>query len=301
MDSNITKEDKIAFILRGHVRDSLDDDKLYIFLKQLVNEYPNIEIYVYTFEVKSTGKIYKENKEINNKKICEEDIKKYLRDIMDFTRNITIDKNSYANIQNDRKIGNISRNKFLHMWASIFNAINFVKEKCKKEEIEYSYIINMRMDYFQLVSKFPKTCKSFTSQMRKLFYIDIISEYIKNIDKNKNICLINMNINLDLKNKRIKNDFFIKKKEDREKNYLPNIIHDKNDILYGVDNIFAGKIDYLYKLTYIFVNEMDIIFDFLEKIMDGLDKFAKANGGCGGPHEAVFPLFIKNNNNLFDN
>lgn len=294
--NKILKEDKIAIMLRGHVRSSFDDDKLYNFLKNVASGY-NIDIYVYTFSVKSAGKIYKsEDKEADNQKITEKDVENYLRDLMKFTKTIIVDQNSSAKLINDRNIGNISRNKFLHMWNSIYNIIKYVKDT----KIDYVYAINMRLDYYQLVSKFPKTFS--VNQMRRLFYIDVLNDYIKNLDKTQQICLVNIVNNQDDKNKN-KNkfnsksiNFFREKKDKREKtlNILSNINYDQNDILYGIDNLFAGNIEYLYKLSYTFVHHMDEIFDFLFEIIEDLSTYSKFHGGCGGPHEAILPLFIKN-------
>jgi hypothetical protein len=289
--NKISKEDKIAIMLRGHVRSSFDDNKLYDFLKNVSSQY-NIDIYVYTFSVKSAGKIYKsEDKEADNQKITEKDVENYLRDLMKITKTIIVDQNSSAKTINDRNIGNISRNKFLHMWNSIYNIIKYVKNT----KIDYIYAINMRLDYFQLASKFPKTFS--ITQMRRLFYIDVLNDFIKNLDKTQKICLTNI-VNNQENNKKIpsnnKSINFFREKREKKINILVNINYDKNDILYGIDNLFAGNIEYLYKLSYIFVYHMDAIFDFLSEIIEDLSKYAKFHGGCGGPHEAILPLFIKN-------
>lgn len=282
----LNKNDKIAMMLRGHVRSSFDDNKLYNLLKKLTTEY-NVDIYIYTFDVKSAGKIYvKEDKEINNQKITEKDVQNYLKDLIQFTKAIIIDNNSSATLINDRNIGNISKNKFLHMWNSIYNVINYVKDT----NIDYTYAINMRLDYYQLSSKFPKTFS--LNHMRRLFYIDVFDDFIKNLDKTQNFSLASI---VDNEKKNI-NPFFKNMRERREKklNVLSNIKYDKNDILYGIDNLFAGKIEYLFKLSHTFINHMDEIFDFLSEIINDLSTYAKFYGGCGGPHEAILPLFIKN-------
>jgi hypothetical protein len=290
------QQEKIALLLRGHVRESLDNKTLYNFLCELVSKY-NVDIYVYTFNIKSSGKIYKINEDIDKKKISEEDIKNYFGDLMKYTKKIIIDEESMADLTNDRNIGNISKNKFLHMWKSIFNIIKYVKEEEEKEEEKeinnkYKYIINMRIDYFELTNKFLQV-SNFTN-MKRLFYIDLIKEYLPNININDDISLLNIINNSKNKTNFYKNnmrEILINKK--REK-ILQNIRYDENDILYGIDNVFAGKLDYLYKLAYVFVNNIDDVFDFLEEIYNGLSEYSKLCGGCGGPHEAILPLFIKN-------
>jgi hypothetical protein len=289
--NKISKYDKIAIMLRGHVRSSFDDNKLYNFLNLLTKEY-NIDIYIYTFNVKNAGKIYKiQDREESGKIITEKDVKDYLRDLIEFTKEIIVDCNGTANLQNDKYIGNISKNKFLHMWNSIHNVIKIVKNT----NINYVYAINMRLDYFQLEDKFSKQIS--ITQMKRLFYIDVIEDFIRNIDKTQNFCLTN--IVKKEKEKEIfsnKNKLIKSSREKKEKNLkiLLNIKYDNNDILYGIDNLFAGNIEYLYKLSYTFVNYMDDIFEFLGQIIEDLSTYSKIHGGCGGPHEAILPLFIKN-------
>jgi hypothetical protein len=276
----------IAIALRGHIRDSLDDKYLYDFLNKITSIY-NVDIYIYTFNIKSSGKIYtKENKEIDNKNINEGDILNYMKDLSQNINKLVIDPQNSAPNMNDRLIGNISRNKYQHMWKSIFNVINLVKES----NIKYDFVVNMRIDYFQLINKFNFLNK--VSPMQKLFKINIL-DFMQKINQEENICFPNIidctQIKQDTQNEILKNI-----KEKKLSKLFKNILYDENDILYGIDNLFAGKIDYLHKLSYIFYNQTDAIFDFLESIIEDLKLYSKLNGGSGGPHEVVLPLFIKN-------
>lgn len=291
----LEKTSKLAITIRGHVRDSLNDNLLYDFLRKITQLY-DIDIYIYTFDIKSSGKIYtKENKEIDKSKITEKNILDYLKDLSIYTKKIIIDEKNSAPEINDRKIHNVSKNKFLHMWNSIYNSIKCVKES----NITYDYIVNMRIDYFQLMQKFKDI--NYVSFMNKLFKINIYT-FFEKIDLNENICFSNIvETNKIKKNFRI-NEFFKKKREQKKEEILKNIIYDENDILYGIDNIFAGKLDYLYKLSLVFTNNMDDVFDFLEIIFDDLGKYSKMNGGSGAPHEVILPLFVKNKfNHYLDN
>lgn len=289
--TKITKEDKIAFILRGHIRTSFDDNKLYNLLKKTTNEY-DVDIYIYTFNIKSAGKIYKTgDMEIDGQNITQKDVKDYFKDLIKFIKVIIIDNDSFADSNNDRYIGNISKNKFLHMWSSIYNITDFVKNT----KINYKYVINMRLDYHQLSDKFPKTFS--LNHMRRLFYIDVFEDFIKNLDISQNFLLANIVNNEDGN----LNKFFkgVREKNKKKLNVLLNIKYDKNDILYGIDNLFAGNINFLHKLSHTFVFHMDEIFDFLSEIISDLSAYAKFYGGCGGPHEAILPLFIKNKFDLY--
>ena len=123
--------------------------------------------------------------------------------------------------------------------------------------------------------------------MRKLFYIDIFKNFIDKIDGSVDFYLANIDCDDVVKKKNnlfnSKQIDFFSKKRDARINFLSNIKHDRNDILYGIDNLFAGKIDYLHNLSYVFVYQMNVVFDFLSKIIENLSKTTKAYGGCGGP------------------
>jgi hypothetical protein len=281
----------IALTIRGHIRDSLDEQFLYEFLKKITSIH-NVDIYIYTFNIKSSGKIYtKENKEINNQNISEKDILNYMKDLSQYIKKLIIDPQNSASGTNDRLIGNISQNKYQHMWKSIFNVINLVKES----NINYDFVVNMRIDYFQLINKFNFLNK--VSSMQKLFKIDIL-DFIQKINQSDNISFPNIvectQIKQNIQNEALKN-----MKEKKLSCLFKNITYDENDILYGIDNLFAGNLDYLYKLSYIFYNHTNDVFNFLETIMDDLKQFSKWNGGSGGPHEVVLPLFIKNKLNNY--
>jgi hypothetical protein len=286
----LTKNDKIALTLRGHVRDTFDNQYLYEFLQKATRIY-DIDIYIYTFNIKSSGKIYtNDNKEINKCQITEKNITDYFKDVSKYIKKITIDTNGIAPVENDKKIGNISKNKFCHMWNSIHNVIKDAKES----NIDYAYLVNLRLDYFQLTNKFSNL--NYVPKMKRLFKINIFSDFLDKLDKNKFIFFPKIQPNTKNFYEIHLNNFFTKKRQEREKLILPNVIYDENDILYGIDNIFAGKIDYLYQLSHTFVYQIDKVFDFLSQIYDGLIQYANFHGGCGGPHEAVLPLYIKNHN-----
>src|SRR5665647_2380465 len=133
---HITKDDKLALIIRGHVRDALGNVKLYDLIERFTNEY-DVDVYIYTFDVKSGGKIYGAGI-INREEITEETILEYFKDIK--IKKIIIDKNSVANTCGDEFVGPVSKNKFLHMWKSIYHAIKYVRDNAADAEYKLSLI-----------------------------------------------------------------------------------------------------------------------------------------------------------------
>jgi len=300
MSNKINHGDKIALLLRGHIRNTFDNDSLYNFVKSLSSMY-DIDIYISTFNIKNGGKIFMDGF-IDNNIIDTNMIINYFRDIASLIKNINISTNGIAEKNNDKFIGNISKNKLLHMWTSI----NDVITSAKNTNINYEYAINMRIDYFGLVKGFYDT--KCTNYMKKLFHINIFDNFINHINKNDPITFSNVDCDSVMKNisifgGKINNNsktshvgasiayFANKRKEKIKKICLTNVKYNDNDILYGIDNIFGGKIDYLYEISCVFVSDMNSIFDFLEKIFPEMGILVKPHGP---PHEAIFPLFIKN-------
>jgi len=280
--NTIQKTDKIALLLRGHVRESFNDKRLYNFIERLVFEY-DVDIYVYTFNIKDAGRIYTD-KEVDKKNITLNDVESYFNNLVRYVKKIVIDENGIAKKDNERMIHKVSKNKYLHMWSSILGVINLAKNS----DIDYDYAINMRLDYFKLRDQFPEFQPKI--DIRKLFYIDIFNDFVKKLDENKNKKIIFPHVNLSITNPK---NIFQKKKLEKE-DYLSYLNYEYSDFLHGIDNIFAGDLNYLYNVSSIMVNQIDDVMDFLEKIYDDLGKMCKKLGGKGAAHEAIFPLYIKN-------
>ena len=289
---NITKNDKLALIIRGHVRDSFDDNKLYDLIKKFTLLY-DVDIYISTFNIKNGGKIYSKENGLNNMEITEKCILEYFGDTKKFIKKIIFNSNNIGN--NDKMIGQISRNKFLHMWKSIYNAVKYIKNEATTN---YNYVFNIRFDYFSLIHSIEPS-KS-TSDIKKLSGIGFFDNYITKVDINSPISLLNIDCENTLKDKNMFKSgalqYFQNRRKILKSNYMSNIKYDGNDLLYGIDNVFGGKTESMYNLTYLFVYRMNFIFDFLEKIMPDMQKITKP---FGAPHEAILPLFIKNHMDYF--
>jgi hypothetical protein len=136
---------RVALVLRGHIRSSFENNKLYMFVKSLCNMY-DVDIYIHAWHIIQNSISYRRMKQINTS-VTTGTILEYFQDIP-IKRII---------IENDLKIkliGNISGNicntnvptiGWKNMWYGIHSAIEQVPNDV------YSTVILTRFDYFNLV------------------------------------------------------------------------------------------------------------------------------------------------------
>lgn len=270
-------QDKIAILLRGHVRNSFEKKGLYEFIKKMTLIY-DVDIYIYTFQNQHCENIYSNSNMNNENIISKEMINTYFNDLKNNIKNIIIDKKN-ADKNNDRMINTVSKNKYLHMWQSIYNVCKMI------EKNDYKFVMNMRIDYYELTGKIHHT-KLMEKSLRKLFLIDVFSEYVPKINPENGINLLNIAL------KEEKSYFYNKRNENVKK--IMDIEFDADDILYGIDNIISGNLENVSELGLYFINNMDEIFDFYEQILNKLEKVMFYLGCKGTPHEVLLPLIIKN-------
>jgi len=133
---------KIRLVLRGHIRNGLDDDRLYMFVKKLTDIY-DLEIYIHTWNKVQNSLSYRHIEEINIE-VTEQRLIDYFKEIP--ITKIIIDDDSkiklIGNLQGKILASNIPTIGWKNMWygkAAIINAIP-----------DDGYIINTRFDYFKL-------------------------------------------------------------------------------------------------------------------------------------------------------
>lgn len=134
---------KVAFLLRGHVRESLFDKNLVEFIKKFKAKH-EVDLYVHTWnesEAKSSWRSLQKPRPIN-----ELDVKNYFNEISDSVRKIIVDDDTsidaFINGRVDGNICRIPRIAWKRMWYGI--------QKCMveilKSEKKYDAIINTRFD-----------------------------------------------------------------------------------------------------------------------------------------------------------
>jgi len=214
-----TKKEEVIVVLRGHVRDGLENDNLYRFIKN-IHDISIIKLYIHTWTEnngKYSWKNYDEKfKNVHNKSIVNyNDIKGYFREIP--IEEILIENDNQIQIYGE-KTGFICMSKcpiiaWKNMWHGIFTIFNHIytlDTLCSKKTIQ------TRLDLF-----------SSTNSCSKIFNENIIWNKVK-------IYILYGNV-------------------DSSPLFLTN------NLKPGIDNIIFGNFNKLYNLVSLFNEDLDII------------------------------------------
>ena len=147
--TSITHKHSIIIILRGHIRDSFDNKKLYKYLLFLSNMY-KLYIFIHTWNIKSNGISWRNIKKNNS--IITVDI------ITDYFKKIKIEKIFIDDESNVDLIGNVLGNinttlmpikGWKYMWYGIYKVSNYILNNINKYYLDVNtYTLNIRFDYF---------------------------------------------------------------------------------------------------------------------------------------------------------
>lgn len=134
----------VVLLLRGHIRNSFENDKLYDFIKE-ISLIETIDIYIHTWNVYSNNLSWKEIKE-DNRIVDEEKILSYFRDLKDNIKHIIINDDLKIELVGKKK-GYIGNGKmpligWKNMWYGNNVMIDYISQKYNSEDI----IINTRID-----------------------------------------------------------------------------------------------------------------------------------------------------------
>lgn len=136
----------MILLLRGHIRNSFDDESLYNLIKDIHKLNTDIEIYIHTWSIVQNS-ISWLHLDTNSTEVTEKYICDYFRDLSPFIKKIIIDDDS--NIQ---YVGNTSGNincgcapiiGWKNYWFGQYRAINYIDEQIKNKE---TVIVNLRFD-----------------------------------------------------------------------------------------------------------------------------------------------------------
>ena len=137
--------DNIIIILRGHIRSSFDDDKLYNLIKKIDKIY-KIHIYIHTWNIQQSNVSWRKIKNINNY-ITKEVIFNYFKDLSPLIKHIIIDDDNNIKLIGDLT-GTIGPKCPVLGWKrylyGLYQIIDYVKDNVHPNE----FIINIRFDIF---------------------------------------------------------------------------------------------------------------------------------------------------------
>ena len=149
----------MILILRGHIRNSFNNLKLYNLINQIYETDQNIKIYIHTWNIFSNNISWREI-ESNNTPVTEEIIYNYFNDFKHLIKHIIIDDDTNINL-----IGNIEGTinngatpllGWKNYWYGKYQIINYIYNNSTEEELYNTKCINMRFDLLDLTDKYRR-------------------------------------------------------------------------------------------------------------------------------------------------
>ncbi len=136
----------IILLLRGHIRDSFKDNKLFNFVSELQNIY-NVKLYIHTWNVYSTNLSWRKVNE-NNNNVTVIDIETYFAGLNSIIQCIVVDDDSNIVLLGDIT-GNIYSTQLPKLaWKRMWYGIHKIIEIIKDNEDPETIIVNTRFDLF---------------------------------------------------------------------------------------------------------------------------------------------------------
>jgi hypothetical protein len=146
----------MILILRGHIRTSFETNDLLIFIKLIYALYPELTIYIHTWNIFSNNISWRKLK-VNTQIVTEEIINTYFYDLKHLIKHIIIDDDSNIELIGNTT-GNINNGPmpiigWKNYWYGKYNIINYIyNTNISSNEL----IINCRFDVLNNSNTFNK-------------------------------------------------------------------------------------------------------------------------------------------------
>jgi len=133
----------MILVLRGHIRNAFDDVTLLNTVKAIIARFPDIRIYMHTWNVVASSISWRHIPE-NNTKVTVEYILDYFKDVRANIRHIEIDDDTSIELigNTDGQIGLAPKIGWKRMWYGKYKIINIIKSSEANNEL----VINTRFD-----------------------------------------------------------------------------------------------------------------------------------------------------------
>jgi hypothetical protein len=141
----------MLLILRGHIRNSFKNDKLYHLIETIYKHIPNLSIYIHTWNLYANTISWR-RVEKNDSRVSDINIYNYFKDLKHLIKHIIIEDDSNINLigKTDGLIGK-SRTPLLgwkNYWYGKYQIINYMKERLDPLSTNEN-IINCRFDVME--------------------------------------------------------------------------------------------------------------------------------------------------------
>lgn len=214
----------MIILLRGHIRNSFDNQQLYNLLKALSTIFP-LDIYIHTWHIVQSTISWRKLEE-NNTPVTEDYIYSYFQDLRQYIRHIIIDNDSLIKHHGntDGVIIQLPLIGWKNMWYGKFRIAEYCFQNVSKSQPlsdPNPIVINMRFDVLCNSNFF-----AFSNILKFVIHVDQFKKNTSNVTQ--------LNRNIFMKN-------------------VPNC--------YGIDNIYIGNLYTMYKLSYHFHHHLDHILN----------------------------------------
>lgn len=228
------KKERIALLLRGHIRNAFSNDNLYNFLGKIKSKY-DVDIYIVCWDISESNKSWRKL-DNNKRQINIQTINSYMRDIDIYKISILSDKNIKLNgyLRHYNWKSSLPLSCWKNMWFGINSGIEFISSN--NDNRNYDYILNTRFDLFTV----PYNNLNYENVDN---YVDIIKHCI---DNNTEFTFLRKENNIGVDN------FYIGKY-----NCMKQLVNEFNSKLDNILNRFTFK----YQET--------LVFDIANEISNG--------------------------------
>lgn len=141
----------MLLILRGHIRNSFKNDKLYHLIETIYKHIPNLSIYIHTWNLYANTISWR-RVEKNDSRVSDINIYNYFKDLKHLIKHIIIEDDSNINLigKTDGLVGK-SKAPLLgwkNYWYGKYKIINYMKERLDPLSTNEN-IINCRFDVLE--------------------------------------------------------------------------------------------------------------------------------------------------------
>lgn len=147
-NKHLIAKQKIIILLRGHIRNSFDNDLLYNYIKQITEIY-DTRIYIHTWDIQQSNISWRDMETLNTK-ITPKLIRDYFKDCS--IHSITINNDKHIQLIGKLK-GTVTHRSpmpiigWKNMWYGMYTNISKIKKEINNTSIP---ILNLRFDLFNV-------------------------------------------------------------------------------------------------------------------------------------------------------
>lgn len=144
----------MLLLLRGHIRNSFENESLYILVKKISETVSDLKIYIHTWDIFANNISWRQVEE-NNNVVTRETIHNYFKELSKFIKEIIIDSDKniklYGNTRGNIGTGPMPLIGWKNYWYGKYRLINYASIINKNDE---EYAVNCRFDIFNNSNSF---------------------------------------------------------------------------------------------------------------------------------------------------